>query len=87
MRSARPIRRRAIVARFRELGGRAVTAGSDAHRPDWFAWGLDEGYGSWRRADFAELTFRRGRDPVERRIAGAVRPRGRLREMLPRPRP
>jgi histidinol-phosphatase (PHP family) len=54
----------AIVERFRELGGQRVTAGSDAHRSEWLAWGLDEGYRILARADFAELTFRRGGDPV-----------------------
>jgi histidinol-phosphatase (PHP family) len=50
----------AIVARFRELGGRAVTVGSDAHRPDQFAWGLADGYSIAADAGFSELTFRRG---------------------------
>ncbi|MGZ8527470.1 MAG: histidinol-phosphatase [Candidatus Limnocylindrales bacterium] len=54
----------AIVERYRELGGLRVTAGSDAHRPEWLAWGLDEGYRILARAEFAELTFRRGGDPV-----------------------
>jgi histidinol-phosphatase (PHP family) len=53
-----------IVERFRELGGRRVTAGSDAHRSDWLAWGLDEGYRILANAEFAELTFRRGRDAI-----------------------
>ena len=34
----------AIVARFRELGGRALTIGSDAHRAEHANWGLDDGY-------------------------------------------
>ena len=34
----------AIVARYRELGGRAVTVGSDAHRLPSFAYGLAAGY-------------------------------------------
>ena len=50
----------ATVARFRELGGRAVTIGSDAHRPEHFAWGLDDGYAIAADAGFRELTFRRG---------------------------
>ncbi len=54
----------ATVERFRELGGRRVTAGSDAHRADWLAWGLDEGYRILARAEFADLTFRRGGEPV-----------------------
>ena len=61
----------AIVARFRELGGRAVTVGSDAHRADHFAWGLADGYGAAADAGFDALTFRRGGDPVAVRIPGA----------------
>jgi histidinol-phosphatase (PHP family) len=49
----------AIVARFRELGGRAVTIGSDAHGQDQFAWGLADGYAIATEAGFSELTFRR----------------------------
>jgi len=48
-----------IVARFRELGGRAVTIGSDAHRAEQFAWGLQDGYAIAVDAGFDELTFRR----------------------------
>ena len=51
-----------IVARYRELGGRQVTIGSDAHRTEWFAYGLDVAYGHAASAGFAELTFRRGGD-------------------------
>jgi len=53
-----------IVARYRELGGRAVTVGSDAHRADAFAWGLDEGYAAAAAAGFDELTFRRGGERI-----------------------
>jgi histidinol-phosphatase (PHP family) len=51
----------AIVARFHELGGRAVTVGSDAHGADQFGWGLADGYGIATTAGFEALTFRRGR--------------------------
>jgi len=54
----------AIVARYRDLGGRAVSVGSDAHRPDAFAWALDEGYAAAAAAGFDALTFRRGGAPV-----------------------
>ncbi len=54
----------AVVERFRELGGVRVTAGSDAHRSDWLAWGLDEGYRILARAEFSELAFRRGGAPL-----------------------
>lgn len=50
----------AIVTRFRELGGRAVTVGSDAHRADQLSWGLADGYSIAVEAGFSELTFRRG---------------------------
>ena len=53
----------AIVARYRELGGRSVTVGSDAHRAESFAWGLDVGYAAVRDAGFDVLTFRRGGEP------------------------
>jgi histidinol-phosphatase (PHP family) len=49
-----------LIARYRELGGRHVTAGSDAHRAHHFAFGLDKGYGALARAGFEDLAFRRG---------------------------
>lgn len=50
----------AIVAMFRDLGGAAVTAGSDAHRAETFAFGLEDGYRLLAKAGFEELAFRRG---------------------------
>jgi histidinol-phosphatase (PHP family) len=50
----------AIVARFVELGGRAVTVGSDAHRADTLAWALADGYDAALAAGIDALTFRRG---------------------------
>jgi histidinol-phosphatase (PHP family) len=58
-----------IVARYRELGGRGVTVGSDAHRAEAFAWGLDDGYAAAAAAGFDALTFRRGGTPVAVSIA------------------
>ena len=57
----------AVVARYRELGGRAVTIGSDAHRAEHANWGLDDGYAIATEAGFSELTFRRG--PERGRVA------------------
>jgi len=51
-----------LVARYRELGGRRVTAGSDSHRAHHFAWGLEAGYRVLAEAGFTALTFRRGAD-------------------------
>jgi histidinol-phosphatase (PHP family) len=54
----------AIVAMFRDLGGTAVTAGSDAHRAETFAFGLEDGYRILAEAGYEELAFRRGSGPV-----------------------
>ena len=54
----------AIVARYRALGGRHVTIGSDAHRTEWFAYGLTEAYRHAQGAGFEALAFRRGGDRV-----------------------
>lgn len=54
----------AIVARFRQLGGRAVTVGSDAHRAEHFGWALADGYRYALEGGFSALTFRRGGDRV-----------------------
>jgi histidinol-phosphatase (PHP family) len=54
----------AIVTRFRELGGRAVTVGSDAHRSDHFGWALADGYRLAAAGGFKALTFRRGGERV-----------------------
>ena len=53
-----------IVERFRLLGGTRVSAGSDAHRADAFAGGLDEGYRVVAAAGISELAFRRGGSSV-----------------------
>jgi histidinol-phosphatase (PHP family) len=58
-----------IVARYRELGGRGLTVGSDAHRAAAFAWGLDDGYAAAADAGFDVLTFRRGDERVAVPIA------------------
>jgi histidinol-phosphatase (PHP family) len=62
----------AIVTRFRELGGRAVTVGSDAHRLDQLSWGLADGYAIAAEAGFGELTFRRA--PGAARVAVPLDP-------------
>jgi histidinol-phosphatase (PHP family) len=54
-----------IVARYRELGGRHVTIGSDAHRTEWFAYGLERAYRLASGAGFGALAFRRGGSRVE----------------------
>ena len=64
----------AVVARFRELGGVRLTAGSDAHRQDWFAHGLEDGYRIAAEAGFEDLFFRRGREPVAIALPARFRP-------------
>ena len=63
------------MARYRELGGRRVTAGSDAHLAESFAFGLEEGYVAIARAGFETIAFRRGGGPVTIRIPDLVRSR------------
>jgi histidinol-phosphatase (PHP family) len=48
-----------VVARFRELGGTLVTAGSDAHRVNSFAYGLARAYAVAAAGGFEELAVRR----------------------------
>jgi histidinol-phosphatase (PHP family) len=66
----------ALVARYAELGGRSVTAGSDAHRKDQFAWGLEAGYRVLAEAGFEALAFRRGGDRIAIELPARVRARG-----------
>ena len=54
----------AIVRRYRELGGRNVTIGSDAHRTEWFSYGLRQAYRHATGAGFEALAFRRGGERV-----------------------
>jgi histidinol-phosphatase (PHP family) len=51
-----------VVARYRELGGRRVTVGSDAHLPHSFAFGLEEAYEIVAAAGFDRLTLERALD-------------------------
>ncbi len=53
-----------IVARYRDLGGVHVTIGSDAHRTEWFSYGLGEAYRLVTAAGYDALAFRRGADRV-----------------------
>ncbi len=62
-----------IVARYRELGGRHVAVGSDAHRTEWFGYGLAEAYRLASAAGFAALAFRRGAGRVDVPISGLKR--------------
>ena len=50
----------ATVERYLAMGGRAVTIGSDAHRLEWFAYGLAEAYRLAKGAGVEALAFRRG---------------------------
>src|SRR5574337_159838 len=55
----------AAVERFRTLGGRRVTAGSDAHRLADFGFGLRDAYDLLERSGFDALAFRRGGPSIE----------------------
>jgi len=66
------------VARFRELGGTVVTAGSDAHAASHFAFGLARAYEIAAAAGFEELAVRRspGAPRLPDRVAIPERLRG-----------
>jgi histidinol-phosphatase (PHP family) len=49
-----------VVRRFRELGGRRVTTGSDSHLPRSFAFGLEEACEIVAAAGFDRLALQRG---------------------------
>jgi histidinol-phosphatase (PHP family) len=66
----------AVVARYRELGGRRITAGSDAHRGEHFAFGLATAYAQVAGAGFDSLTFRRGERPVAVSVHRHTAPNG-----------
>ncbi len=51
-----------VVARFRELGGRRVTVGSDSHLPSCFAFGIEEACEIVAAAGFDRLTLQRAVD-------------------------
>jgi histidinol-phosphatase (PHP family) len=65
----------AIVARYQVLGGNRISAGSDAHRKDAFASGLEAGYGVAAAAGFRELAFRRGGETLSIRMPDRFRVR------------
>lgn len=57
-----------LVRRFRELGGRYITLGSDSHRPEHFAAGLEQGVKEALAAGFTEAVYYRNRQPVSYRL-------------------
>jgi histidinol-phosphatase (PHP family) len=71
-----------VVARFRELGGEVVTAGSDAHRAHSFAYGLARAYEIAAGAGFEQLAIRRA--PGASRPTDRVSIPERLRPARPR---
>ncbi len=60
-----------VVERYRALGGRLVTAGSDAHRARSFAYGLGHAYAAIAAAGFEALAVRR--HPGDPRAGSSVR--------------
>ena len=53
------------VRQFRELGGRYITLGSDAHRPEHMAIGMKEGIDAAKEAGFRCATVFIRRQPIE----------------------
>ncbi len=46
----------AILKRYRELGGKIITVGSDAHFPEWIAYNFDKAYKDLKAAGFEYIT-------------------------------
>lgn len=57
-----------LVRRFRELGGKYITLGSDAHTNEHFAAGLEQGAREALEAGFTEAVYFRRRQPVSYRL-------------------
>ena len=53
-----------VVKRFKELGGKYVTFGSDAHFAEDLAAGLTEAYDAMKAAGFNEMTLFQQRTPL-----------------------
>jgi len=58
-----------LVRKFRELGGKYITLGSDTHKPDNFAVGLEQGARQALAAGFTEAVYYKERSPVSYRLA------------------
>lgn len=59
-----------VLRRFRELGGRYVTMGSDAHSARALGHGLPDGLRAIQDAGFTELTVYRHRKPYAMAFPG-----------------
>lgn len=57
-----------VIKRFRELGGKMVTAGSDAHYAEHLAAGIDKAYDAAYAAGFDSITFFQRRTPMTMKI-------------------
>lgn len=57
-----------IVKRFKELGGKYVTVGSDAHYAEHLAADIDMAYNCALEAGFDSITFFQKRTPIEMKI-------------------
>ena len=58
-----------LVARFKELGGRYVTIGTDAHSEDMVGKGIEQGIAVAKEAGFTEYTIFENHTPIQIPIA------------------
>ena len=61
-----------IIKRFRELGGRLVTVGSDAHYAEHLAMDIDKAYDAALSAGFTEIAFFQRRTPMIMKIEKGI---------------
>ena len=65
---AKTIPHREVLARYRELGGRLITLGSDAHRVEDLAAGFDVAMDQLLELGYTEFCFYKNRQPVMLRL-------------------
>ena len=53
-----------IVKRYKELGGKIITVGSDAHRPEQITFKFDVAYRMLKEAGFDEISLFREKKPI-----------------------
>lgn len=61
-----------IIKRFRELGGKLVTVGSDAHYAEHLAMDIDKAYDAALSAGFTEIAFFQRRTPMIMKIEKGI---------------
>jgi histidinol-phosphatase (PHP family) len=54
----------ALIKRYREMGGKYITVGSDSHYYDKVCFGIDKGYDILKKCGFDKITIFKNRNPI-----------------------